>query len=46
MHCKRRVVGPDTFGVIARKSDGCCFNAYNSVAEFVLLSIGAFPATA
>ena len=33
-------------GAIARNSAGCCFNANNSVAEFVLLSIGGFPATA
>ena len=46
IRCKTRAVGPDTFGAIVRNSDGCCFNAYNSVAEFVLLSIGAFPATA
>jgi|SRR6185436_10524547 len=46
IRCKTRAVGPDTFGAIARNSDGRCFNAYKSVAEFVLLSIGAFPATA
>jgi hypothetical protein len=46
IRCKTRAVGPDTFGAIVRNSDGCFFSAYNSVAEFVLLSIGAFPAAA
>ena len=46
IRCKTRAVGADTFGAIVRNSAGCCFNAYNSVAEFVLLSIGGFPATA
>ena len=46
IRCKTRAVGRDTFGAIARNSDGCCFNSYNSVAELVPLSIGVFPATA
>ena len=46
IRCKTRAVSADTLGAIVRNSDGCFFNAYNSVAEFVLLSIGAFPATA
>ena len=46
IRCKTRAVGTDTSGAIARSSAGCCFNARNSVAEFVLLAIGGVPATA